>query len=486
MDTMRWACIYLPHLVLDAVLRNLPEADRERPLVLVSGPVQKRVIVAANVAAQAQGLHEGLGLAAAQALVHQFATVEYDAAQVEHWRRFLAAWAYRFSSQVCMEFADAIVLEVGHSLKLFGPWPRFERRLRDELAQLGFQHHLTVAPNPTAARALANAHEGLAIGEGHLRSALGQLSLEHAGLDIKVVDSLARMGVRSLRQLAALPRAAVGKRFGREVLSHLDHLHGDVMTPLEYYRPPDRFDLRIEFEYEVESSQALLFPLRRLTADLAAYLAGRDGGVQRFQILLEHENIPSTPVTIGLLAAQREGPMLFDLSRGRLEQVQVPAAVRGMRLIANELPSFVPASQDLFESRTQQAMPWTQLRERLRSRLGDEAVYRLRVFPDHRPECAWRASVRESDAVYDVALDRISERPGWFLSKPMLLRDTRVDYLAGPERIESGWWDESAEEVRRDYYQVRTSLGQRAWVWCYAGVRPGADGSGLMLQGWFG
>ena len=56
--------------------------------------------------------------------------------------------------------------------------------------------------------------------------------------------------------------------------------------------------------------------------------------------------------------------------------------------------------------------------------------------------------------------------------------------LAGPERIETGWWD---GDVRRDYYLVETSLGQRAWAFRAAGD-PVHDGraDGFMLHGWFG
>lgn len=87
---------------------------------------------------------------------------------------------------------------------------------------------------------------------------------------------------------------------------------------LEFYRPPDVFDARIELNFEVESHQALLFPLRRLTADLAAYLAGRDSGVQRFVLQLEHRDLADSQVVVGLLAAEREAGMLFELTRGRL------------------------------------------------------------------------------------------------------------------------------------------------------------------------
>src|SRR3546814_8379923 len=113
------------------------------------------------------------------------------------------------------------------------------------------------------------------------------------------------MGVRTLGALRALPRDGLRRRFGNELLDHLDRLHGDIDDPLACYAPPDHFDARIELGYEVESHQALLFPLRRLVGDLATYLSVRDGGVQRFVLRLEHEQTP-TDVVVGLLAAERE------------------------------------------------------------------------------------------------------------------------------------------------------------------------------------
>jgi protein ImuB len=50
--------------------------------------------------------------------------------------------------------------------------------------------------------------------------------------------------------------------------------------------------------------------------------------------------------------------------------------------------------------------------------------------------------------------------------------------LAGPERIESGWWD--GADMRRDYYVIETASHQRAWAF-----RPAGDDGPFMLQGWF-
>jgi len=174
---MQWACVLLPQLAMDGVLRRL-EASTESAIALVEGPVQRRVLHAVTPAARALGLHPGLSLAAAQALSTQFKAVELDPAEVERCRALLAAWAYRFSSQVSTDLPHALSLEVGHSLRLFGPWPRLEARMRDELRALGFRHRIVAAPNPHAARVLANVHDGYAFDAHTLDNALGQLPLE--------------------------------------------------------------------------------------------------------------------------------------------------------------------------------------------------------------------------------------------------------------------------------------------------------------------
>jgi protein ImuB len=314
-------------------------------------------------------------------------------------------------------------------------------------------------------------HDGLAIThDAPLKQALGQLPVERAGLPSEAAESLRRMGLRRLAQVYALPRAALGRRVGTDTLDQLDRLIGALATPLTCYQPPDHFESRIEFNYEVGATGQLLFPLRRMTGDLAAYLAGRDGGVQRFVLKLEHERGAATEVPVGLLAPERDAAMLFELARGRLDLVQLAAPVRALQLIARELPPFVPSGRDLFDVRPQQAVPWEQLRERLRARLGDDAVHGLAAHADHRPEHAWRDHG-------DSAAAPPLPRPGWLLPQPIPLRDRGLRILAGPERIESGWWD---GDVRRDYYVVETAAGQRAWAYCPVGERDG-----FMLHGWF-
>ncbi len=472
---MLWACVLLPQLALDAVLRRCP--DPQAPLALVGGPAQLRTLQAVNAAAAAAGVQAGMRLTAAHALLPGLALVEHDPQAETRWQRFLAAWAYRHSSLVSAQWPGCIVLEVRASFALLGPWPRIEARLREELALLGFSHRIGLAPTPRAAQVLAGLGDGLAVTQPAAMTALlDRVPVAHARLPGDTGERLRHMGIGDLRTLRALPRDALRRRFGLPLLEHLERLYGQADDPLAYYAPPDHFDARLELGYEVESHTALLFPLRRLVGDLCTYLSVRDGGVQRFVLRLEHEQGHSD-VTVGLLAAEREPALLFELVRNRLEQVRLERPVVALRLLARELPPFVPAARDLFDPRTRQQQPWPQLRERLRARLGDSAVHRITPTCDPRPERAWRPLQGDEARIGDAA-PGLPPRPGWLLPQPVPLRDPRLRIVSGPERLESGWWD--GDDARRDYYVLETSQGQRAWAF----APPGEQG-GWMLHGWF-
>ncbi|HEY4583627.1 MAG TPA: hypothetical protein VIG88_12340 [Lysobacter sp.] len=70
-------------------------------------------------------------------------------------------------------------------------------------------------------------------------------------------------------------------------------------------------------------------------------------------------------------------------------------------------------------------------------------------------------------------------RPGWLLEAPTACRDPIDTVLAGPERIESGWWD--GGDLCRDYYVAETPSGQRLWLF-----RDLRDDSGPFVHGLFG
>jgi protein ImuB len=149
-----------------------------------------------------------------------------------------------------------------------------------------------------------------------------------------------------------------------------------------------------------------------------------------------------------------------------------------------------PADLFVLDRRRTAALP--QLVERLRARLGTEAVHGLRLVPEHRPEAAQKNgdiplfSKKRNVPVFSVATGKTSKkeecphfsRPVWLLPEPQPFDDP-LEIEDGPERIESGWWD--GRDVRRDYYVARNPAGMRLWVF-----RERRAEGGWFLHGVFG
>ena len=389
------------------------------------------------------------------------------------------------------------MLEVGSSLGLMGGWAAFEERLRCELSDLQFRHRIALAPFPRAAHLLAWLQDGLqATDAAQLQSLLARVPVRRAGLPDGAGERLHRLGIRRLQQVFEMPADGLRRRFGESLLHCLDELRGQRQPPLTLFRPPEHFDMRLELEYGVTDHQPLMFPLRRLVMDLATFLARRIRGVQQLTVRLEHERgsrrmhdeamLDAIPLRLRLLAPEHDGAALFELLRSRLEAVVLARPVVGLRLVARDLQPLQPPGRDLFDARTGRAEGWGQLRERLRVRLGEDAVYGVAPVADPRPEHAWKKVVggsmdgggRDGGRRAPERLPGWPARPGWMLLEPRPLTQPVAEVVGGPERLESGWWD--GGDLKRDYYVLRLANGQLAWAFSAVGQH-----GPWMLHGWF-
>lgn len=494
LKAMLWACIALPRLPLDIVLRR--RDDPGQPLALLHGPANCQSLLAVNPAARQQGLRAGQRLTFARAISQDFQTVVHDPADEQRWQHWLANWASRFSSQVHAGWPRSLVLEVGNSLRLMGGWPALQARLRRELDALHFRHRIALAPNPRAAWVLAWWQDGLDIvDDRQLQATLARVPVRRAALPDDAGERLHRLGIQRLEQLLALPADGLRRRFGAVLLAHLDELRGLRPPVLDFFRPPAHYDMRLELPCVIDNHQPLAFPLRRMIQDLVAFLDSRSCGVPGLRLELEHAHRPATAISLDLLAPERDPALLFELLRSRLEASRLDQPVQALRLRARHLQAFQPLGRDLFDQRPASAVPWEQLRERLRVRLGPQAIHQVGPSADPRPEHAWQrldadggglrppagivpeSATRPGNHAGSARIDA-PPRPGWLLPSPRPLAAPIHRILAGPERIESGWWD--GGDVRRDYYILETGHGQRAWAFTPAG-KPGP----WMLHGWF-
>jgi len=458
---MLWIALRLPELPIEALLRGslLPDA---------LAVAEHHRIVACDSKAAARGVRAGMSASAALALAPQLRMRQRDASAETEALLGVASWAMQFTPSVSLEFPDAVLLEVSGSLKLLGGVARILGDLREGLAEMGFTACLAVAPTASAACFLACAgREALVTDAARLDEFVSTLPIAVLRCDVETLEALKAIGAGTLGDLLALPRDGLARRFGQALLDDPDRARGRLPDPRNFFAPPAKFLAGIELLAEVTQTEALLFAIQRLLIQLGGYLAARSGGVQRFVLKLRHRDSGITEIAIGLVAPSRDAGHFTLLVRERLGNVALREPVRAIAIEAADILPLAGDTLGLFPDESGTPGSWERLIERLRARLGVAAVHGIAVRAEHRPEQASAAA--EPDA-RQMQL-QFGERPFWLLDAPRPIQEVGavpnykgpLTLLAGPERIESGWWDE--DDIARDYFVARTSTDSLIWIY---------------------
>ncbi|HVL36454.1 MAG TPA: DNA polymerase Y family protein [Burkholderiales bacterium] len=365
----------------------------------------------------------------------------------------IAAWACRFTPKVSLEPPQELLLEVQGSLRLFEGEAALLAQLRQGLEAMGFPARLATAPAARGALWLARS---------------GVARLEAVPVEVicapEELAFLHSVGITTVDELGALPREGLGRRCGPRLLEALEHAFGRSPEPRSFFAAPPRFAVRLDLQTPVTQAEALLFAGRRLLVQLEGLLAARQAGVRRFTLVLIPDRGAESSIEIALASPARASERLAAVLRERLSRLRLAQPVEAVRVEAADFIALDARTAGLFGDAAVEAEDWACLVERLRARLGHEAVCGLAAQPDHRPEHAWR---RVEPGEWDPRDYRPpGPRPLWLL-EPRRLEEGAFDLLAGPERIESGWWD--GDDAARDYFVARLPGASLGWIYREAG-----------------
>ena len=464
MPKMLWLCLSLPRLPIEVFQRAGASHD---PLAVIGGG-NAPLIVACDERAAAAGIRSGMSMSAAYALLPELNARMRDTGAELDSLRATALWALQFTSQVSMRAPDALLLEIGASLKLFGGIDALCERINASASQLGFDTLSAVAPTPLGAYWLARCALGISVENREtLRHHLNRLPVSCLDTGARVFESLERMGIRTIGQLAQLPRDALARRFGQHLLDQLDRGFGNRPDPQTPFTPPSRFSARLVLPSPVGEAEALLFAAHRLVLQLTGYLSANNAGVMQLRLILENEDGSSTGVTAALSIPSRDPKHLLNLLRERLSQTALTGRSEAIRLEAPGIAQLAPRNFSFLPDAGHAREERATLVEKLRARLGNEAVHGLSLFPDARPEFAWH----EAEPGMNTRPGPALLRPAWLLTRPRRLKlhgkrpclDGQLRIVDGPERIESGWWD--GRDVMRDYFIARNDSGATFWIY---------------------
>lgn len=506
----RILAIWLPRLGVEAALRHAP-VPGPFALIAQSGNVER--LAGVNAAAAAGGLRPGMALADARALLPGLATRPADALAEAAALTALLRWAGHFSPWVGRE-ADGLVLDLTGSAHLFGGEAAVMVLIRRRLARAGLTARLALAPTRGAAHALAR-HAGrgrddaplMVLAAEDLPAALGPLPPAALRLDPGTCATLARLGLRDIAALAALPRAPTARRLGPQVMQRLDQAFGRLPEPVTPEAAPPIFAVRLTLPEPIGLVSDLSAGLARLLARLCERLEAQGQGATL--LVLEARRVDGSPqrAVIRLARPMRDAAVLARLFAPRLEEVEAGFGIDTLRLLAPETAS-LPAEQLRAGTGPARAAgdALADLVTRFGNRLGFEAVTRFQPAESHLPERSFQivearfAATSGSDAGGSDAGggDAAGDPAGgdWHLPAPRPLtifppeplletgapvqavdaappphfRWRRMRFtlasVSGPERIAPEWWfDHPAwRSGPRDYWRAVTGEGRMLWL----------------------
>lgn len=490
-----WLCLYFYQLSVDVFCRHQAQGPQAgKPVVILD----RHRVFAMNEEAQAMNIMPGSSMGTVWSVSEQIISYERSESRELAALDRLAQWAYRFSPSVSLQPPNCLLLEVSGCLKLFKGLDALKQQIHEGLDELGF--HVTTGINLTPLAALYGAKTALPdnLEPARLKSSIARLPVNCLEVDKKTITSLQQMGIAQMEQLLALPTDGLSRRFGVFFADHLARLTGSRPDPRKFISSKPRFSSELTFLTDVTNLESLVFPLRRLLAELEDYLRIRQLLVSQFRITLSHRGHGSRELLVYLADHDNDARMFLALAQLRLESITDLPEVDAICVSAN---TFVEVSEssdasdrgngDLFTGLQQaggvssqaDSARQTRLLNMLTARLGRESCFGLALADDHRPEKAWTTtSSSTAPSTRNGAGGRsknqqpiehdINPRPAYLLAKARRLeaddQQPRLSgplaLLQGPERIDVGWWD-TGEDSARDYYIARHRQGALYWVY---------------------
>jgi protein ImuB len=195
------------------------------------------------------------------------------------------------------------------------------RKIIERLSRVNAPAAVAVAVTPFAARVAA---ERTADGDVRLvaepREYLAPLPLEVLPIDPRLVDELGLLGMRSVGDFAALPRAAVFERFGRGAARAHALARAEDEERVRADPPPRRVAARRVWEDALVSREQLVFALRTALDEISAALADDGLAALRIAVRLEREDAEPLRLERAILPPTRESAALLRSVRWALEE----------------------------------------------------------------------------------------------------------------------------------------------------------------------
>lgn len=470
----RYVSIWFPHLRTDWHALREPHLH-QLPFVLRSLQHNRMVVSACNAMAQASGIQVGMPLADARAIVTNL-HVKDDAEDLPtKLLTRLATWCIRFSPTVAVDVQNGLLIDATGCTHLWGGEEKYVFNLIHKLRQRGYTLHAAMADTIGHAWGLARHGGGIVPAGKHLDHLL-HLPPAALRLDPETNIQLHKLGLQCIGQIFHIPRTALRKRFGTEILQRLDQALGHVIESLTPVIAPEPYQHRLPCLEPVKTPTAIAIALQQLLEELCLRLQKESKGLRTCTFSAHRIDGKVEQLKIGTHQATHHVSHLFKLFEPKLTTIDPAWGIDLFILEATGVEACSPQQEVIWDAQQHHAA-LAELIDRLTNKAGD-VIHRYEPAQHHWPErsIAQTKSLHTQTTPWPAA----HLRPVQLLAAPDPIEVTAPipDYppmlfrykgqlhhiikADGPERIEQEWW--ITPGLHRDYYRVEDESGKRYWL----------------------
>ncbi len=462
-----------------------PPRSGEEPIVTTRRDGQRVVLAAACPSAQALGLHPGMPLTQARAMIPGLdirpADPDGDAADLDRLARHAAL---HWTPLVMTVPDEGLWLDITTSAHLFGGEEKFARRVLRLCRRLGLTARIAIAGSAAAAHALAKcARAPLTLcPSGEEAGAIASLPLSALRLEPAIVETARRLGIETIGELTFMPRAPLVRRFGGEVVARLDQALGRAAEPMDPVLLSDPPSVSLRLAEPIATPEAIAQVLTDLVAAFVALLEERGVAARRIELVATRVDGAEQRFEIGTALPTRDAAHLRRLLSMKIEEIEPGFGIEAMSLTGGRVQPLAPRPIDGGLGGDEPVPDLAPLIDRLATRLGERHLFRIGAVESDVPERSLKPV--QPFAALDPWRDRWP-RPARLLSRPERIENVvallpdgaprrftwrgksyRVRRADGPERIHGEWWRRPTEaDAIRDYFQVEDEQGARFWLY---------------------
>ena len=270
---MAFASIHIPNFMMQAVVRGETQL-RDRAIALVDGTPPLVSVVAANEAAWRTGIQSGMTKLQAQLCGVEIRLRSRTQEKAVHAALLDLGWS--ISPRIENHAQDTIIADVAGLASLFGSHENIAHEIVQRAAGLGLLVHVAIAPSLEAAVHAARGFPGITlIPAGGEEKCLSSLPVRALSPSVEALETLDRWGIRTCKELAALPVLELSERLGQEGVRLHELARGASTRSIVLAELGERMEEEMELEDAVEDLEPLSFLLGRLLDQMCARLTAR-------------------------------------------------------------------------------------------------------------------------------------------------------------------------------------------------------------------